>query len=333
MAVACETDLVALADMTQAIENVMRDSLPQEMKLVPECQTLRINMCVRPLAGFNYECSKIGTGPVTQSLTHEVWKGLWQNEQKVALKIKRGCRAEDTEFHRARYLRQISVWHSLNNKYTLPFLGTATDNGPFPYLASPWCSHGNARQFVREQKSKATCVQVCLEVTYGLRYLHTRREPIVHGALKGSNILISDEGHALLADFGIADFRGNRIIREDFIDEIARWTPPEHLCADKLTTEGDIWQWAMMSLELLSDKVPFFNAAWLVIVLHDLQRGARIDKDDYDSSLLDDEIWSLLSTCWIREPKKRPDIHRVVEKMETLSSHSSGDPSHMAVDI
>jgi len=121
----------------------------------------------------------------------------------------------------------------------------------------------------------------------------------------------------LLADFGIADIRGNRILHEDLITEIARWTAPEHLCGDKLTTEGDIWQWAMMSLELLTDKVPFFNTM-LGMVLHDLPRGARINKDDYDTFPLDDQAWSLLSSCWDREPKLRPDIHKVVEKMEAI---------------
>jgi len=135
----------------------------------------------------------------------------------------------------------------------------------------------------------------------------------------------------LLADFDIADFRGNRILLPlDFIDDIARWTPPEHLSGNKLTTEGDIWQWAMMSLELLTDKVPFFKTQ-LIVVLHGLQRGARTDKDDYDP--FDDEIWSLLSACWDREPKLRPDIHKVVEQMGAISSRSSDHDTHMEVDL
>jgi serine/threonine protein kinase len=41
-----------------------------------------------------------------------------------------------------------------------------------------------------------------LEIAQGLGYLHSL--DIIHGDLRGTNILISDDGHACLSDFGLA---------------------------------------------------------------------------------------------------------------------------------
>ena len=48
-------------------------------------------------------------------------------------------------------------------------------------------------------------LSVALDVASGMQYLHTRpQEAIVHGDLKTSNLLIDDEGHVIIADFGMS---------------------------------------------------------------------------------------------------------------------------------
>lgn len=46
-----------------------------------------------------------------------------------------------------------------------------------------------------------------LDIASGLQYLHSRQPKIVHGDLKGMNILVSSTSRACLADFGLAAAR------------------------------------------------------------------------------------------------------------------------------
>lgn len=69
--------------------------------------------------------------------------------------------------------------------------------------------------------------------------------------------------------------------------------------------------------QLLTDQEPFYRTR-SAIVLGDLQRGARIDQWDYQSFAIDNTMWSLLNSCWDREPKRRPTIEKVVQTMESL---------------
>jgi serine/threonine protein kinase len=42
------------------------------------------------------------------------------------------------------------------------------------------------------------------EIAQGLAYLHSQN--VIHGDLRGSNVLVDDDWHAVLADFGLAVF-------------------------------------------------------------------------------------------------------------------------------
>jgi len=78
------------------------------------------------------ECQKIGSKPVANADTYEIWEGLWMGQQKVALKVLRDLRVEEIEKYSRRCERQISIWSKLHNEYILPLYGICSDDGPFP---------------------------------------------------------------------------------------------------------------------------------------------------------------------------------------------------------
>lgn len=64
-------------------------------------------------------------------------------------------------------------------------------------------SNGNARDYVHHKTIDPR--PLIMGIAQGLRYLHNLSpRPIFHGNLKGANVLISDEGQALLTDFGLS---------------------------------------------------------------------------------------------------------------------------------
>jgi serine/threonine protein kinase len=64
-------------------------------------------------------------------------------------------------------------------------------------------------------------LQITRDIAQGIRFLHSSKPPILHGDLKGRNILIDSRFRAKLCDFGLSTKKGNLITGTPF------WLAPE----------------------------------------------------------------------------------------------------------
>ncbi|KDQ08508.1 hypothetical protein BOTBODRAFT_567145 [Botryobasidium botryosum FD-172 SS1] len=227
-----------------------------------------------------------------------------------------GFGVEEMELYQKRCERQVKIWSKLHNEYILPLYGICSDDGPFPYLVSPWCSNGDAVWYLKDRPA-ADRLKICLNAAYGLRYLHSLEEPVIHGAMKGSNILISNDGKALLADFGMSSIIESLFTRSNGPGTSFRWMAPE-IQGGKYTKGCDVWAWGMTTLELVSGMQPFASIKMPGAVLLKVAQGERPDAKEYKSTVLKGDLWSLLQSCWDKDPEKRPSIDVVVKKMEAI---------------
>ncbi|KAJ7483794.1 kinase-like domain-containing protein, partial [Mycena galericulata] len=98
--------------------------------------------------------------------------------------------------------KEALVWQGLRHQFILPFLGIDRRTFPSAFcLVAPWMKNGTVLKYLKERGLEEVN-RLFLEIAQGLEYLHSKN--IVHGDLRGSNILISDDFHACLADFGLA---------------------------------------------------------------------------------------------------------------------------------
>ena len=67
-------------------------------------------------------------------------------------------------------------------------------------------TYGTAIFFV-EKYPQTNVLKLLSEVAEGLGYLHSKG--IVHGDLRGANVLVSEDGVARLPDFGLSKFLEN----------------------------------------------------------------------------------------------------------------------------
>ncbi|KAJ6542671.1 kinase-like domain-containing protein, partial [Mycena capillaripes] len=102
-----------------------------------------------------------------------------------------------------KFCREALVWKELNHPHILPFLGIDGDNFPSSLcMVSPWMDvYPRGRTEVRGSRDKDIKLY---KIAQGLEYLHSCK--IVHGDLRGSNILIDENWNACLADFGLSIF-------------------------------------------------------------------------------------------------------------------------------
>ncbi|CCA73984.1 hypothetical protein PIIN_07938 [Serendipita indica DSM 11827] len=223
-----------------------------------------------------------------------------------------------------RIKREIRVWAALSHTNILPFLGYATGFGDFFAMISPWCSLGDARDYLeaREDLHFGERVQLLLGVCEGLAYLH--KLGVIHGDLKPKNVLISDQGHALLADFGLvrlANWEGEAgMTTTSPYRATPRYTPPELLVTGRdhnlrATMSGDVWAVGCLALEFLVGHQPYqriLTADELREAMICKQSPARFSDLHQLNEILASMLWnSLLVHAWQPEPMNRPDITRI----------------------
>ncbi|KAF9509419.1 hypothetical protein BS47DRAFT_1396930 [Hydnum rufescens UP504] len=130
------------------------------------------------------------------SITRGGYSSVFRADWKMSKVFVRIIRREHGDKTIKRLTREARVWRSLNHRNVVPLLGVVPGKLG-PGLVSPWYSNGNILQYIQQ-------VPNCEDVANGLRYLHEQDPPIVHGDLKGANVLVDINGRAALCDFGLS---------------------------------------------------------------------------------------------------------------------------------
>jgi eukaryotic-like serine/threonine-protein kinase len=208
--------------------------------------------------------------------------------RKVAVKILRPEAAESLGAER--FLREIGIAARLAHPHIVPLIDSGESSGLL-YYVSPWVPGGSLRdRLLTEGKLPASeAARIAHEIAAGLDYAH--RAGFVHRDVKPENILFAD-GHALLADFGVA--RPARPSGADAItgDGLSLGTPvymsPEQAAGEHdLAPMSDIYSLGVVVYEMLAGEPPFTGGARSVMARHVVEapRALRTLRPDVPGSL------------------------------------------------
>jgi len=269
--------------------------------------------------------------PVAQGGFGDVYKG-WLGGQDLAIKVLRV--KQRSNINMAKLRKQFSceavTWRLLSHANVLRFYGVYhlddTDS-PKLCLAMPWMENGDMVHFLAELAPNADCVLLSLDVAQGLEYLHSQH--IIHGDLKGHNILISSRGRACLADFGLATTKDTRPVdmTKTTVQSVGtmRWRAPELLLDDKPNTyASDVYAFAMVCYEMFSGEYPFCNLSDFKFPPA-LMQGNRPSRPSHILSGtrgLNDDVWHLVEGCWNQYPKDRPTTVQIVKTLWDLPNRT-----------
>ncbi|KAF7331215.1 Kinase-like protein [Mycena sanguinolenta] len=235
--------------------------------------------------------------------------------QRVALKrMRHFLRGSDLRRTRLKFCREALLWKDLHHPHILPFLGIDADSFPsFLCMVSPWMENGTVMNYLKTH-GYASVDKLLYEIAQGLEYLHSR--DIVHGDLRGANILVKDDWSACLSDFGLSIFSDATSTTSTNRGGSLYWMAPELLFPERFglkftrTPATDVYAFGCVCFELYTGRPPFsdlFEPAACMKVLD----GERAERP----SAMSDTLWQNVTEFWAQASAMRPSTGFVLQNM------------------
>ncbi|QRW09974.1 Tyrosine kinase catalytic domain protein [Ceratobasidium sp. AG-Ba] len=262
----------------------------------------------------DYPISRGGLGEIYQAQQHD---GTLVAAKTVRVYVE--CSDEGTQYLKD-MARELRTWGKCNHPNVLKLLGLARFHDQITMI-SPWMEYGDLPKYL-SQNPKVNRYHISAQVSEGLSHLHSHG--IVHGDLKGLNILISNEHKPVLTEFGYATLADSTMLFTAATPSAGlsfRWAAPELLASQsKQNQETDVYALGMTILEIFTGKVPFFHKVdyeiYVAVVIK--QEIPEWPKDVIPFNENGGKLWRLLARCWKREPNSRPKAVEVSEIMRGI---------------
>eukprot|EP00049_Salpingoeca_infusionum_P012675 m.233162 g.233162 ORF g.233162 m.233162 type:complete len:540 (-) comp15244_c0_seq1:273-1892(-) len=239
-------------------------------------------------------------------------------ELRAVKMLRGGATAAD----KAEFIAEAEIMQPLQHTNLVQLAGVCAQRRPW-LVVLEFCQNGDllgALKTVRDRKQDVSTteqVRIAKEIAQGLDFVAKQR--IIHLDVAARNILLDAKGTAKVADFGLAQpfdegkphFRLRKTLKLSI-----RWVavealrPPPKLLSEK----SDVWSFGVTLWEMFTlGAMPYRSYR-----LHELQRlvvkGLRLEKPP----ACPDNIFALMSSCWMKNPDERPSFEALATQLNDL---------------
>ncbi|EKM55787.1 uncharacterized protein PHACADRAFT_256669 [Phanerochaete carnosa HHB-10118-sp] len=239
-------------------------------------------------------------------------------DRKVAVKEFRSF-ANNAEKAKKHFVNGVKTWSFLKHDHVHTIIGMDDTVLSYIALVSIWEENGDIMKYTKENPG-VDLYHLLAGAADGMAYLHGKN--VIHGNLKGANILVSSNGEALITDFGLAkvllDAAKDCNLSAQTVTRgpVPRWSAPELFMARPPDIKSDVWSFGMVMLEVSTGDVPFPKMRRDVQIIHAISnRGERPERPENNDWVTED-IWTVMQSCWQTDPDDRTDLTEVQAALE-----------------
>ncbi|KAD1943840.1 hypothetical protein E3N88_42112 [Mikania micrantha] len=178
-----------------------------------------------------------------------------------------------------------------------------------------------------------TRMKIALDAARGLAYLHEDSQPcVIHRDFKASNILLENNFHAKVADFGLAKQapEGRATYLSTRVMGTFGYVAPEYAMTGHLLVKSDVYSYGVVLLELLTGRKPVDMTqpsgqenlvSWSRPILRDKNRleeiadpklGGKYPTEDFA------RVCTIAAACVSPEANQRPTMGEVVQSLKMV---------------
>lgn len=224
----------------------------------------------------------------------------------------------DADASNASFTEEVLMWQQLRHPNILKLYGACMAN--LPVFVCEYASNGSIGEYLSSCDAEHRAPwKLLLGAALGVQYLHERR--IIHGNLRGCNILVGSDGLAKLADFRLS--RSTRVCEPGALPTCVspmRWRAPENLNGERASFASDVYALGLCIAEALTGKPPWANAKDDETAEYHKRRWELEKKSEpwHEPAELPDQVRDWVWRMCCQDPKKRAPLSAVVCQLETL---------------
>ncbi|HEX9074946.1 MAG TPA: SUMF1/EgtB/PvdO family nonheme iron enzyme [Anaerolineae bacterium] len=214
-------------------------------------------------------------------------------DRYVAIKALHPAFKEDPSFL-TRFEREARIVAKLDHPNIIPIYDFAEHEGT-PYLVMRYIEGETLKTLLTQQPMPLERVlEILHPVADALSYAHS--QGVLHRDIKPSNILLSNDDHIYLTDFGLARTTqpGSSTLSRDMLIGTPQYISPEQAKSEPVDERSDIYSLGVVLFEMLTGQAPFSG--------------------DTPYSVIHDHIYSPLPMPSSINPKLSPEVERATLK-------------------
>ncbi len=162
---------------------------------------------------------------------------------------------------RRRFVREILILRErLHHPSILPILASGeVPSTRYPYLVVPYISGGNlTERLIGSDLSLSKISHYVMQIAEALDYAHSQQ--VIHRDLKPANILVDEEDHVYLAEFGVAKIFDGALTQISQAGQTVgtpEYMAPEQALGAPASSATDIYGLAILAYMLVTRNSPF----------------------------------------------------------------------------
>jgi len=240
--------------------------------------------------------------------------------QKVAVKEL----IKDTSIATQKFLTEAKVMTSLQHENLVRLLGLVIEDSKGGgrskiFLVTEYMGKGSLLEYLRsrgrQQVNKRDQIGFAVDTCCGMAYLESRH--VVHRDLAARNVLLSDDGQAKVADFGLASIDGSSTDASGKLP--IKWTAPEALRHSQFSSKSDMWSFGILLWEIYSfGRVPYPRIPLGDVVKH-VEKGYQMEAPEGCPA----PVYTIMKEAWELDPDNRPTFCTAKDNLESFKIQNS----------